>query len=161
MDASMKCKNLKLNLEVARSEYAEAKSRFRDLDNKLNMLLVFFAGLIVAISTVISLDTSIDLIVFKKIIIVHVIILMSVSITMIMLGLFPKKYSGFNSDYLVDKTWECANNSDLMEAYIENYYLSIKQIDEVNKKKSVCSKVAFCMLAIAFLVLGISLIVLI
>lgn len=150
-------KNLSINLEIAKVEYAEAKTRFRDLDNKLNMLLVFFAGLIVAISTVISLNTNNCLLVFKKLIISLVVLLMIASVIIIMIGLFPKTYYGFNSEYLTDENWQEVDNPDLIKEYIDNYFVSIQKINQVNKIKSLCAKVAFILLALSFLILGISL----
>lgn len=94
--------NQKACLEMAQNEFAAAQSRVRDLDSKLNMLLVLLSALIVGIGTVASKwYEGISCLVFTLVVISMA--LMIGAVITILIGALPKSYYSLDTNWLTDK----------------------------------------------------------
>lgn len=123
--------NCRDGLEIVKSEYESTLSRFKELDNKLNMLLVFAAGEIAAFGGTFS---SISLKYDCKLayIITFLSLLLSAVIT-ILIGLFTKSLDILDTSDLV--TDEKLEESEFIDTYINAYNESIDSIEKQIRKK--------------------------
>lgn len=125
---------LKEALEIARTEYQNEISRFRDLDNKLNMMLVLAVGILAALGIIVSSSVATANVCVKILLgIISGLILAVVII--IVIGLFPQRYNAPDIQALASKNNYTKDDIEFLGSYISAYsnncYGRIK-MEEIN-----------------------------
>ncbi len=118
-------------LEIAKLEYESTLSRFKELDNKLNMLLVFAAGEIAAFGGTLSSFCLEYYCKLAYVIIFSAFLLVAVITTLF--GLFTRSLDCLNTNNLNKNT--SLEENEFINTYIEAYNKSINSIDKQIEKK--------------------------
>lgn len=141
-----KNENIKYGFDIIKKEYDSALKRFYEWDNKLNMLFVFVASEIIALSTIYSV-----MVYEWGAFIVSAFIM--ISVVAILVGLFSKKLETIGSkQFKNERTYEYTN-FEFIGAYISAYADNIAIINKKSTVKSRCFTVAILALLISLTVL--------
>lgn len=151
--------NQKACLEMAQNEFAAAQSRVRDLDSKLNMLLVLLSALIVGIGTVASKwYEGISCLVFTLVVISMA--LMIGAVITILIGALPKSYYSLDTNWLTDKKKHNCDSDSFYKDYLNAYKSCIDMLDGVCARKALTVRISTCLLAAAFILLMVIILIL-
>lgn len=147
--------NWHYGLEIAQKEYEMRLNRIRDVDNKLNMMLVIFAALLAALGLVVD-STSIQLDSGKKAIIVFTFFVLLFSMIIILIGLYPRQYQMLSSKALIEEKTFDKDEITFAQDYLFDYSDCIKSIEKIMK-----SKLSFLQISAGFNVLTFILLIII
>lgn len=145
--------NYRDGLEIVKAEYEAVFSRFKEMDNKLNMLLVFAAGEIAAFGA--TIGSFCDNLVFKCIYLSAFLIPLLLAIIFNFVGLFTRKLSLMNTNDMLDYV-SCSSNK-FIEDYVNSYNDCIDSIEkQINKKGKLFNASLICIfIALMFFCAGI------
>lgn len=150
--------NQKDCLEIAKNELSAAQTRMRDLDGKLNMLLVFLSALIVFIGTVVSMSYDKMCTAVFVLISISMVAIAGAAIA-ISIGLVPQKYHTVDSNSLKDVSIYNLNRNDFLKFYLEAYAFCLGEINVICKKKGVKATISTYLLIFAFILLMVAVII--
>lgn len=139
--------NYSEGLEIVKAEYESTFARFKEIDNKFNMLLVFAAGEIAAFgATYSSLN---DNIVFRWIYLIVFFIFLSVAVIFNLVGLLTKKLKLMNTSDMLQ--FVELDSDKFNENYINWYNESIDSIDKQIDKKTLLFDISLILLIVSFI----------
>lgn len=151
MKESKISKNKEICFEIAKTEFVNAGSRMKDVDNKLNMLLVLVSALIVGIGTTVTLSFgNADCAIISLTIIIMLLIVGS--IIQIVIGLFFT-YFAVNPESLINDNIHELDSDNFYNFYLSAYEKCIKQINLICKRKRILAIVSSCLLIASFVLL--------
>ena len=145
-----------VGFEIVKSEYESALSRFKEMDNKFNMLLVFAAGEIAAFGAILQFFSGNLKIIFLWLFIPFLFI----SVLLNFVGLFKKKIALINTERLHKRS---TYDIDIIEFYgssIRSYNESINSIEKVIKLKCVLFNVSLVFSLLSLIIFCIFVIIL-
>lgn len=140
--------NQKDCLEIAKSELTASQSRMRDLDSKLNVLLVFLSALIAGIGTLISEFRNYEnAVIFSCV--VSCAIFMIMAVFLVLVGIFPRSYYSIDSKTLNDCQKHSLGRNDFIMFYLDAYTYCLSVIKKICAIKSIMVRIATGLLAAA------------
>lgn len=141
-----KNENIKFGLEIIKNEYDSALKRFYEWDSKLNMLFVFVASEVVALSAIYS-----NMNLKYGAILISIFIIMSV--LAISVGLFSKKIEIIDEDHFKHPKVYEKDIFEFIGSYISAYSNCISQLNKKILVKYICFTIAICSLIISLILL--------
>jgi len=134
--------NLKTGFLQIKESYFNQLERFKNADEKLNMILVFNAAILALNIVLFPLDLSEQLLNLFIIFISTFGVLMFLTLILIFLGLFPKTVNHIDDNVFADeKTYQC-DNIHYYGKFIKSYLEAIKSIRKATEKKHNIGKIA-------------------
>lgn len=126
--------NLEKGFSIVRKEYENALNRFKDIDNKFNILLVFVAGEIAAFGSTFSLINGSFW--FNIFYIALFCLSIFVSVLLIFIGLFTRKIDLIDTDEFDNFNIYLSTRIQFLLDYIATYKKCIKSIEKHIKQKT-------------------------
>lgn len=148
--------NYKVGFEIVKIEYEKAISRFKEMDNKFNMLLVFSAGEIAAFGAVFQLFSENLKIIFACLFLPFLL----VAVILNFVGLFTKKIILINTEVLHKKKTYNVKSLEFYGISIKTYNESINSIEKVIKTKGILFNLSLIFVLISLVVFSIFIIIL-
>lgn len=137
--------NLRVGYEIAKGEYNNALNRFKELDNKLNMMLVFAACEITAFATTLYLFGDPTL---KKIYLLVFLVAYLAAVLSIIIGLFIKYFDLIDENKLIEDSNYDEETINFLGGYIKSYVDCIKKIENKIQNKVQAFKAASILICI-------------
>lgn len=136
------------SFDILKIEYEHAYSRFRDWDNKLNMLLVFLASEVAVMGLILtslkSINTAINILTIISV------SLLAVALIGISAGLFPRLIPAIDIDGLVKLEQYDLDFEEFIGRYLGSYKVCIDKINNVNFIKSIIFLISVILLGLAY-----------
>lgn len=152
VDENRLVENLQISLEVVREEKQETLSRFKTVDSKLNILLVFVSGLLACLNVIFPFDQDLSALKLRlsKDFLIHMLVAIFVSVLCILIGLYPKSSKRISEHEFTNVERHSQEKKKFLGGYIGTYRLEIESIEKAIKRKQLLFKIAFILLIIAF-----------
>lgn len=150
MDKKTISQNFVMGFEIAKKEYEFALSRFKEMDNKFNMLLVFAAGELTAFGATFSTIT--DNIKFRLFYIIIFLPTLFIAILQIFRGLFTKRIQLFDTFFMKCYKDFDVDGNNFIGRSIASYNECIKSIEKVIKLKSKLFNTSLVFILFAFII---------
>ena len=144
--------NLQISLEVVKEEKQETLSRFKTVDSKLNILLVFVSGLLACLNVIFPFDQDISALKLRlsKDFLIHMLVAIFVSVLCILIGLYPRSSKRINESEFTNLERHSQEKKKFLGGYIATYTKEIESVEKAIKRKQLLFKIAFILLIIAF-----------
>lgn len=149
--------NLNTTLDIAKSSYQDSLDRIKNVESKLNILLVFGAGLLAGLNIILPYPESIlqHTRIALNIFLIEFFVSLVVSFICILIGLFINRLRVIDSKVFVDNEIKNKSIPEVLGSYLATYHVCIESIEKHKKMKNIMFVIAFISLLVA-LVLFIS-----
>lgn len=136
-------RQLNEGLEIAKNEYSLRLNRLRDMDGKLNMMLVVFAGYLAFFATILSKNFN-DTCNIKISYIILILLLVAIAVVAIsvIIGLFPRSYSVLYAESFINLENFKKPMYKFYWDYLCDIYECISSIEKIIKVKLLCLRIA-------------------
>lgn len=141
--------------DMAKSHLKLETERVAHLDSKLNFILVFLAGLIAGLNIIFPLTEDPKKQIASIVLLIEFFCMVFSSGIMVLIGMYPKQNALIDADNFCDVDLHSKPYDEFMGRYIATLKDSIKSYQRTNAKKATCMKVSFILSIIAFVLLGI------
>ena len=138
--------------EIVKCEYQNALNRFRDLESKLNMLLVFLASILAGLLVIVNFinKSSKGLYIASLVCLVLAFIFLIVTFSFLIDGLFPRKHIMFDIDVFQHKTTYKEDKIDFMGQNISCFVECVNKLNDICRRKSRDVKCSILFLILLF-----------
>ncbi len=131
--------NMKTAFNMAQEEYKIRINRMRDIDNKLNMLLIATSALFLIVKDASSF--------YLKMILMFLLVVTSI---LILIGLYPKSYSLISIKPMVKGEIFNKTEDEHMQYWFENINKAIEKIEKTMKIKIMLTNISTIILSFSF-----------
>ena len=142
--------NLKVSLDIAKSQLQSEKERCARLDNKFNFMLVFLAAQIAGLHLLFPLPEANWKHITSVVLLIEFLLSIFCAGLMVLLGMYPKQNMSIDAKSICDPNVNAQSHSNLLKAYIDVLTTSISSYQNTNGKKGRLMKLAFIFSIIAF-----------